>query len=107
MTTNRKRITLLILVAAAVGTSPRVATANRIEQVADFAFRFQFGCGESLDTFDTFSGVFIRNVAEHPPRSVTIPLSLSAAQMRAIYEEVEKIQFFDYPSKFNGMLAGT
>jgi hypothetical protein len=79
--------------------------AGRVEepraQARDFAFRFRFGCG-APDTLDTFKGSFTR---ELPSTSITIPLSLSREQIRAISAAVETIRFFDYPTQFTGLRA--
>jgi hypothetical protein len=67
-------------------------------QAADFAFRFHVGnCSPS--TFDTFKGEFTKTLGE---QTITIPLSLPAAEMQSIFQAIERMRFFDYPSSFNG-----
>ena len=60
----------------------------------------------TTDTLDTFAGTFTRDLGGYPPQSVTVPLSLSADQMRAIYGVIREIHFFDYASHFNPVPDG-
>jgi hypothetical protein len=78
---------------------------NVAAQAADFGFRFEVGpcLTERLDTFD---GVFTKNLGGEPARTVTAHISLTDAQMAAIYCTIENIRFFDYPSTFSGVPAG-
>jgi hypothetical protein len=103
MTTNLRRTTALALVAFTM----IIATGRPKAQAADFAFRFEYGCGLYQDRFDTFSSSFTRNLnGVDPSATATIRLSLSSEQMRAISEAVEGLRFFDYPAKFSGGRAG-
>ena len=75
------------------------------DQAADFGFRFQVGdC--LTETFDTFTGAFTKDVGGYPARIVTAHISLTDAQMGTIYQTIEKIGFFDYPSRFVGVAEG-
>jgi hypothetical protein len=81
------------------------ATPLAAERAADFGFRFQVGdC--LTETFDTFTGVFTKDLGGEPARSAPVPLSLPEAQMGTIYQTIEKIRFFDYPSQFVGVSKG-
>jgi len=74
-------------------------------QAADFGFRFEVGdC--PAERFDTFSGVFTKDLGGEVARTVTARMSLTDAQMMAIYSAVEHIRFFDYPSTFDGVPTG-
>jgi len=85
--------------------SQGATTALYVEQGADFGFRFQVGdC--LTETFDTFTGVFTKDVGGYPARIVTTHISLTDAQMGTIYQTIEKIGFFDYPTQFFGVLHG-
>lgn len=95
----------IALTTVLVGPQQRAAPATQPTQAADFGFRFQFGLC-STNSFDTFKGEFIRDLGHDPRRSVTIPMSLSDAQMRAIYEGMARIRFFNYPSRFTGAPPG-
>lgn len=77
-------------------------------QSNDFGFRFEFGpCSPWVtERLDTFSGVFEANLGGEPTRTATARMSLTDAQMTAIYRAVENIGFFDYPSKFIGVPSG-
>ena len=102
MTTNSQRTTALALVFL-LGFTVDIGTLHA--QTNDFAFRFQFGC-DGTESLDTFRGSFTQDASQGPVRSVTIPLSLSAEQMRAIFDTIQKIRFFDYPAAFGGLRPG-
>jgi hypothetical protein len=73
-------------------------------QAGDFGFRFEVGdC--LTEQFDTFAGVFTKDLGGAPARTriVTARLSLTDAQMSAIYRTIENVRFFDYPSTFVGV----
>ena len=93
----------LPLVVVLLFYAPKANTAAA--QAGDFGFRFEVGTclTERLDTFD---GVFVKNLGGEPARSVTAHISLTDAQMTAIYRTIENIRLFDYPSTFNGVPAG-
>ena len=78
---------------------------NVAAQAGDFGFRFEVGdcLTERLDTFD---GVFTKNLGGEPARTVTAQISLTDAQMTAIYRAIENIRFFDYPSTCVGVPIG-
>ncbi len=93
----------LVLVIALVLYAPRVNTSAA--QAGDFGFRFEVGdC--LAERLDTFTSVFTKNLGGEPARTVTAQISLTDAQMRAIYETLEAIRFFDYPSTFVGVPIG-
>ena len=72
----------------------------RPQPPADFDFRIRFGHCETTDEMDTFTGWFTRHL---PDGSLAmVQLSLRADQMRYLWEKVEKIDFFNYPSTFRG-----
>jgi hypothetical protein len=77
-------------------------------QAGHFGFRFEFApCGPLVtERLDTFNGVFTANLGGQPAQTATAPMSLSDAQMSAIYRAIDKIAFFDYPSTFTGVPAG-
>jgi hypothetical protein len=77
-------------------------------QASDFGFRFEFApCGPLVtERLDTFNGVFAANLGGQPAQTVTAPMSLTEAQMSAIYRSIQDIRFFDYPSTFTGVPAG-
>jgi hypothetical protein len=69
------------------------------EPEANFALYFTYGAclGETLDTFQ---GTFSRSMCPPDP-PVTISFALSAEEMRTIYLEMVKIDFFGYPDQFS------
>jgi len=74
-------------------------------QAAGFGFRFQVGdC--LAETFDSFTGVFTKNLGGDPARLVTAQLSLSESQMNTIRQTIEEIRFVDYPSQYSGVPTG-
>ena len=99
MTTNSRRTALAVLL-----LSFTAGIGGLHAQPNDFAFRFQFGC-DGTEVLDTFSGSFTQNASLGSVKSVTIPLSLSPEQMRAIFETIQKIRFFEYPEVFVGLRA--
>src|SRR3954468_14468727 len=73
------------------------STANA--QAEDFAFRFRVD--DCVPTnFDSFTGQYTKTIGGPQSLSATTPLVLPDAQMRAIFEAVERIHFFEYPSNF-------
>lgn len=68
------------------------------EPEADFALRFDYGACLA-ETLDTFQGTFSRSMCPPDP-PVTISFTLSAEEMREIYLEMVKIDFFGYPDQF-------
>ena len=84
-------------------SSPRAQSLA--EPAGDFGFRLEvWDC--LTETFDTSSGVFSKDLGGVPARSGTTRLSLTDLQMRTIYQTMEKIRFFDYPSPVNGVPSG-
>ena len=75
-------------------------TQVRPELPGDFDFRFRFGHCSTTDELDTFTGWFTRQLADGGTEMVQ--LSLTADQTRYLYEKVQKINFFNYPSTFRG-----
>src|SRR5579864_2068895 len=74
-------------------------------QAGDFGFRFEVGdC--FTERLDTFNSVFTKNLGGEPARTVSAQISLTDAQMHAIYRTIENIRFFDYPSTFVGVPIG-
>jgi hypothetical protein len=81
-------------------------TGNTVAaQASDFGFRFEFGpCSPWVtERLDTFNGVFTANLGA---QTATAPMSLTDAQMSAIYNVIQDIRFFDFPSTFTGVPAG-
>jgi hypothetical protein len=68
------------------------------EPEANFALYFSYGAclGETLDTFQ---GTFSRSMCPPDP-PVSISFALTAEEMRTIYLEMAKIDFFGYPDQF-------
>src|SRR5258705_1738202 len=87
---------VVTLTAFLVGTLPIIV----ISEPADFAFRFRYGVC-SLETLDTFNGVFTRDMSSKP--AISIPVTLSEAEMGKIYQAIEAIRFFDVPSPFTSV----
>lgn len=80
-------------------------SVNVVAQAADFGFRFEVGpC--LTERLDTFNGIFTKDLGGEPARTVTAHLALADAQMTAIYQTIENIRFFDYPSPFDGVPTG-
>jgi hypothetical protein len=99
------RTSVVAIVVFLAGYSQGTTTAIRADQAGDFGFRFQVGdC--LTETFDTFTGVFTKDLGGEPPRSATVQLSLPDAQMGTIYQTIDKIGFFGYPSRFVGIAEG-
>jgi hypothetical protein len=74
-------------------------------QADDFGIRFEVGdC--LTERLDTFTGVFTKNLGGEPGRTVTAHISLTGAQMSAIFQTIENIRFFDYPYEFDGVPPG-
>lgn len=96
-----------LAVAVAVISFP-AGIGPALAQPADFAFRFEYGCHDNVNgRLDTFNGTFAAvPTSPNPALSVTIPLSLSPEQMRAISDTVEQIRFFDSPAILTGLPAG-
>jgi hypothetical protein len=69
------------------------------EPEANFALYFSYG-GCLGETLDTFQGTFSRSMCPPDP-PVTISFALSAEEMRTIYLEMAKIDFFGYPDQFS------
>jgi len=81
-------------------------TAVAEAQGSDFGFRYEvMGCFP--ETFDSFSGTFVKKLGIGPADSATLNLSLTDAQMRMIDLRVENVHFFDYPSQYSGVPPGT
>jgi len=104
---------MLAVVVVFLFCAPTVSRAAA--QAADFGFRFEFGTclvpsvefpNGATERLDTFNGVFTEHLGGEPRRIVTTPISLTDAQMSTIYQTLENIRFFDYPSKFSGVPAG-
>lgn len=81
------------------------AAADRMGQASDFGFRLSVQLCLT-ETVDTFTSMFTKELGGDPPRSATAQLSLSDAQMGTIYQTMEKIRLFDYPSQFDGVRDG-
>jgi hypothetical protein len=71
----------------------------------DFGFRFQFGMCWT-ETFDSFAGTYTHDADGDEKRAISTQFSLTDAQMRTIYQSIEQIRFFDYPSPFYGYVTG-
>jgi hypothetical protein len=101
MTSRLSRVLCLVLVFCSQSGSGAAARA----QAAEFGFRFEVGdC--LTETFDSFTGLFTKELGGEPARSVTARLSLSESQMSTIRQTVDEIRFLDYPSPYWGVPAG-
>jgi len=78
-----------VMVLLLYAPTSNIATA----QASDFGFRFEFGpCPPWVtERLDTFNGGFTANLGDEPVR-----MSLTDAQMSAIYRTIENIRFFDH-----------
>jgi hypothetical protein len=79
------------------------AHGNDVEaQAGDFGFRLEVGdC--ATERLDTSTGIFTKDLGGFPARKATANITLTDAQMSAIYRVIEEIRFFDYPSVFVGV----
>jgi hypothetical protein len=75
------------------------------QPAADFGFHFEFKRCQT-NTLDTDGNTYTRELGLGEP-SVSIPLTLTREQMRAVYDEVLNIGFFDYPTLFWGGVVST
>lgn len=81
------------------------AAESQLFPSGDFGFRFEVGdC--LTETFDTFSGVFTKDLGGEPQQSVTARFVLNEGQMRTVYQAIESLRFFDIPSSFIGIPLG-
>ncbi|HSR30926.1 MAG TPA: hypothetical protein VLY63_10200 [Anaerolineae bacterium] len=86
----------------APSATPQPTRAYAPEPEANFALHFDYGClGETLDTFQ---GTFSRSMCPPDP-PVTISFALSAEEMRTIYLEMARIDFFGYPDQFSVVVS--
>jgi hypothetical protein len=87
--------------ATAVASPSPTATASPPARLAappaDFAVRFVFGTC-TMETLDTFERTFTRQLTYEEER--TIPLTLTEAQMAAIYERMVAIDLWSYPEAY-------
>ncbi len=103
-------VTLRRTLAVVIALMICVFRGNGLAQSADFGFRFEssgIGClTERLDTFSrtfTYTGPFTESPAAIPLQTLTARIVLTDAQLRTIYQAIEDIRFFDYPSAFVGL----
>jgi hypothetical protein len=91
-----KNLAALVVLAAVMVNSGIRASATPV----DFAFKFDFTpCLTS--TLDTYANVYTREI--HPGETpISITLTLSSAQMDAVYQGIVSIDFFHYPARFSG-----
>ena len=68
-------------------------------QPADFGFRFERGMC-MMERFDTFKGVLTKDLGGG--RTVATKMALSDAQMKTIYDAIQRIGFLTYPSDYRG-----
>lgn len=82
-------------------------TATPVTTLPPAAFGFVFTYGACVDRrVDTFAGVFHRDAAGGAPPA-TVPLALTAADLRRIQQAVDAMGFFGYPAVFRvGSLFG-
>jgi len=92
---------IVSILAATLISSPQQQT----EPPADFGFVFEYGVC-STNTLDTFTGWFRRQPGEPGREPATMQISLTGSQMRYIYQTIEKIGFFDYPSVYVSLPVG-
>jgi hypothetical protein len=93
-----RRAAVVGLVTAIIGLPPTRLSAQTLVPV-DFAVRFEFGVC-TTDVLDTFKNVFLRDMGWTNP-AVSAPLVLPPDVRQAIYEEVVKARFFEYPTRFS------
>jgi hypothetical protein len=89
----------LLAACSAPSATPLPTRVYAPEPEANFALYFRYG-GCLDETLDTFQGTFSRSMCPPDP-PVSISFALSAEEMRAIYQEMAKIDFFGYPDQFS------
>jgi hypothetical protein len=100
-----KRLPLVTVVMVALALFSSWKAVADSQQSTDFGFRFDVsGCLN--ETFDTFSGVFTRDLDADARHVVTAQFSLPQEKMNLIHTTVQTIRFFDYPSPYYGVPAG-
>jgi hypothetical protein len=88
-----------------LSAEPAAMAEPQLLPAGDFGFRFEVGdC--LTEIFDSFSGLFTKNLGGDPARSVTAQFTLTDSQMRTIYQTIEQIRFFELASPFTGVQAG-
>jgi hypothetical protein len=95
-------LAIALLAACSAHTPSATPLPTRVyapEPEANFALRFDYG-GCLGETLDTFQGTFGRSMCPPDP-PVNISFALSAEEMRTIYLEMAKIDFFGYPDQFS------
>jgi hypothetical protein len=85
--------------APAPSATPLPTRVYASEPEANFALYVNYGACLA-ETLDTFQGTFSRSMCPPDP-PVTISFTLSAEEMRTIYLEMVKIDFFGYPDQFS------
>jgi hypothetical protein len=77
--------------------TPHSSSLDRQIPASNFGFTFEFGSC-NVDVLDTFGGTFTRDMIVE--NDITVPLALTYAQMRTIYQMMVEIGLFDYPEVF-------
>jgi hypothetical protein len=86
-----------LMLLCAVNSNVGAGAAQR----GDFSFRFEIGSCLP-ERFDTVTGVFTKDLGRG--LTGTANITLSDAQMTEVYETIQKIRFFDYPSEFSDVV---
>lgn len=76
----------------------RLMTPFREKQKEGIKIDFKYGVGKGNE-LDTFNGVFIKDMVSDP--SITTKIQLTDKELDSIYQEMIKINFFDYPTHFS------
>jgi hypothetical protein len=86
---------IIFILAGTLFSTPQ----HQIEPPADFGFVFEYGV-YSTNTLDTFAGWFRRQPGEPGREPTTTQISLTGSLLGYIYQPIEEIGFFDYPSVY-------
>lgn len=99
------RLSAIILITGIFGYWSSPSAQTQPQPPGDFGFRFEVRrC--LTEKFDTFSGEFSEELGGEPARCATARFSLADSRMRAIYQMIEKVRFFDLAPVFDGVPTG-
>ena len=73
------------------------------ELPTDFRMIFAYGVG-AKNKLDTFEGKYTMDMIQDP--SMTVNFKLDKEQLQIIYNKMQNIDFFEYPSSFNPVTNG-
>jgi hypothetical protein len=78
-------------------TQPQATSASVQNQAENFAFKLSYGsCG--TDVIDTFTGTYTKDLIVSP--AVTTTIALSKKDMSSIFDAMQRINIFAYPSEY-------